>query len=103
PDTAKILAKAGAKVPNTVVNLAANAPKDVLLPKLAGKEAVKERQALQPYLEKAKRTYPGAKKRFLAGLPVGYSFFITTVLRDNAGRRENVFVGVRSIKQGVVS
>jgi uncharacterized protein YegJ (DUF2314 family) len=39
----------------------------------------------------------------LAGLPVGYSFFLTTVLRDKAGREEQMFVGVRSIKRGVVS
>ena len=51
----------------------------------------------QPAVDQARATYPQAKQRFLAGLPANHLFFITTRLRDGAGRVEQVFVAVDSI------
>jgi uncharacterized protein YegJ (DUF2314 family) len=59
-------------------------------------------ESLKPYIEKARRTYPDAKKRFLAGLPQGQWFSLTTKIYDEQGRFEQVFVTVREIKDGVV-
>ena len=59
-------------------------------------------ESLKPYLEKARQTYPEAKKRFLAGLPKGQTFSLTTKIHDEQGRFEQVFVAVREIKDGVV-
>jgi len=59
-------------------------------------------ESLKPYIEKARQTYPEAKKRFLAGLPKGQWFSLTTKIHDEQGRFEQVFVAVREIKDGVV-
>ena len=78
-----------------------DAPKDD--PKLAtGSEGVRKfEEAIKPYVEKARKTYPDAKKRFLKGLPPKQTFFVTTRLRDDGrGLYEQVFVAVRAIKDG---
>ena len=54
--------------------------------------------AIAPYVEKARETYPEAKKRFLVGLPAGQHFFAVTKLQDGSGTTEQVFVAVASIK-----
>ena len=59
-------------------------------------------EAIKPSIEKAKKTYPDAKKRYLAGLPAGQKFYITTRLRDSQGRFEQSFIEVKEIKDGVV-
>jgi uncharacterized protein YegJ (DUF2314 family) len=59
-------------------------------------------EAIKPYVEKALKTYPQAKKRFLAGLPRGHTFYLTTQLRDKAGRHEQTFIEVREIKDGII-
>ena len=53
--------------------------------------------AMKPYEQQARATYPDARRRFLAGLPDRHTFFITTRLRDEEGRNEQVFVAVDSI------
>ena len=58
--------------------------------------------AIAPYVAQAKATYPLAKSKFLAGLPKGQSFFVTTQLRRN-GLVEQVFVAVRSIDGDLIS
>lgn len=58
--------------------------------------------AIAPYVAQAKATYPQAKSKFLAGLPEGQSFFVTTRLRRN-GLVEQVFVAVRSIDGDTIS
>jgi hypothetical protein len=60
-------------------------------------------RAMAPVVAKAMSTYPGAKRRFEAGLPRGQVFFVTTRLRDATGRWEQVFVRVESISQGFVT
>jgi uncharacterized protein YegJ (DUF2314 family) len=59
-------------------------------------------ESLKPYIEKARQTYPDAKKRYLAGLPKGQWFSLTTKIYDGQGRFESVFIAVREIKDGVV-
>lgn len=59
-------------------------------------------ESLKPYIEKARQTYPDAKKRFLAGLPKGQWFSVTTKIYDEQGRFEQVFVEVKEIKDGVI-
>ncbi len=50
-------------------------------------------RAAAPYIVKARKSYPSAKKRFLAGLPPGYLFSLTTKLWDRSHTRfEVVFV-----------
>jgi hypothetical protein len=57
---------------------------------------------IEPYITKARQTYPSAKRRYLAGLPPGESFFVTAVLQDDAGRTEQVFIAVDRISDGVI-
>jgi uncharacterized protein YegJ (DUF2314 family) len=61
-------------------------------------------KAIQPYVTQGRRTYPAAKKRFIAGLPPKYIFSVTTKLYDHLHKTfEIVFVGVDSIKNGRVT
>jgi hypothetical protein len=66
-------------------------------------DAIKQfEESLKPYIEKARKTYPEVKQRFLQGLPRGYHFSITTRIYDEQGRYEQAFVGVKEIKDGVI-
>jgi len=47
--------------------------------------------------------YPDAKRRYLAGLPPGETFFVTTILRDADGNFEQAFLRVDKIKDGAVT
>ena len=64
-------------------------------------------RAIAPYIAKARKTYPAAKKRFQAGLPRGYMFAVAIRLQgiDHA-RKEiqeaQVLVDVYSIKKGTI-
>lgn len=46
-------------------------------------------------VKQARKTLPGVKKRFRAGLPTGQVLFLTTRLFDDDGAFEQVFVRVR--------
>ena len=82
--------------------LSRDAPKDV--PATVAPEALPSfEEAIAPYVAEAKRTYPAAKERFLAGLPDGQSFFVTIRLYDSTGTFEQVFIAVRSIESGVIT
>lgn len=91
-----------AQEPDKLPTLAPNAPVDK-------GQAVKSDQltafetAVKPYVEQARKTYPEAKERFLAGLPAKNFFFVTTRLHDSAGRWEQVFIAVNEIKDGVIT
>lgn len=80
--------------------LAPNAPKDKPTP-IPSPERFE--RAIAPYVAHARATYPQAKKRFLAGLPVGQSFFLTARLSDRKGNVEQVFVAVKTIRDGVAT
>jgi len=60
-------------------------------------------EAIAPYVEKARATWPPVRARFLAGLPEGAALFATVQLRDGAGRMEQVFVQVESIEAGRIN
>ena len=56
-----------------------------------------------PLTEQARATYPDAKRRFLAGELPTHRFFVTTRIYDKAGREEQIFVVVDSIRDGRIS
>jgi hypothetical protein len=58
--------------------------------------------AIAPYVAKARKSYPAAKKRFLVGLPAKHSFFVTARLRDDKGNFELAFIAVDRIREGKV-
>ncbi len=60
-------------------------------------EAARLEEAMKPFVEKAKESYPQAKEQFLAGLAPGHWFFVTARLRDRAGV-EQVFIAVQKIE-----
>ncbi len=84
------------------VSVAPNAPKDKPV-RATGDQVQQFEEAIRPHVEMARKTYPQAKERFLKGLPPKHAFFITTKLRDAAGRFEQVFVAVREIKGDQIS
>lgn len=57
-------------------------------------------KAVEPIIAQARASYPAARDRYLAGLPAGETFFITTRLKDDAGRVEQVFIRVQRIIDG---
>ena len=70
----------------------AEAPKD----RPVREETTKMDRVIAPYVAEAKKTWPGAKKRFLAGLPKGETFFVTVQLHEGE-RMEQCFVRVKKI------
>ena len=58
--------------------------------------------ALAPSIARARATYPGPRRRHPAGLPQRQSFLVTVHLRDEAGRRETVFLAVDSLTRDSV-
>ena len=88
-----------AQEPDKLPVLAPNAPADK--PQRVKQKAFED--AIKPYIEKARKTYPDAKERFLAGLPPKHFFFVTTRLHDSSGHLEQVFIAVKEIKEGTIS
>ena len=78
-------------------HLAPNAPKDQPQTLDSARWARLD-SAIAPLVVQARRTYPTVKQRYLQGLPHGESLFLTTLLRDSAGNREQVFIAVDSIR-----
>src|SRR5437763_13830640 len=68
--------------------LSSNAPQDQPGQIKGNTEVDEFRAAIAPYVEKGRKTYPEAKKRYLAGLPAGQHFFVVTNLRDGSGAFE---------------
>lgn len=60
-------------------------------------------KAIEPYVQKARETYPAAKTRYLAGLPEHHTFFITARIVDATGKVEQVFIRVESIHDGWIA
>jgi len=78
--------------------LSPDAPKDMPLDAKTTKEAEEVEKAIAPYIEKARKTYPDAKKRYLAGLSRGQQFFVVSKLTDKRSRFEQVFISVTGIE-----
>ena len=77
-------------------------PSSDTLVRASGRKPVEDLlRAEQPYIAKARATYPGAKKRYLAGLPRGSTFAVRYRLREAGSHRsEGVFIVVAAIKAG---
>lgn len=54
-------------------------------------------RAIAPLSAAARVSFPAARERFERGLPPHETFFVSTWLRDSAGREELVFVAVDSV------
>jgi uncharacterized protein YegJ (DUF2314 family) len=91
-----------AQEPDKLPVLAPNAPVDKAQPVKSNQQKAFE-EAIKPYVEKALKTYPAAKERFLAGLPAKHFFSVTTRLHDSAGHWEQVFIAVKEIKDGMIT
>lgn len=89
---------AQAPLPTNTAPVAPNAPTD--RPVSVGRYAPDATLAqldrrIAPAVKQARATLPQAKKRFLAGLPTGQAFFLTTRVNDPDGLTEQVFVRVK--------
>jgi uncharacterized protein YegJ (DUF2314 family) len=58
--------------------------------------------AIEPYVQKARATYPAVRERFLAGLPEGSALFVTAQLHDATGNMEQAFIQVETIHDGQI-
>ena len=89
--------------PQPEPQLAPNAPQDS--PVAAAQECMWREidAAIKPYVAQARASWPKARERYLAGLPAGHSLFVTVLLTDQSGRREQVFVAVDGIRDGIIS
>jgi hypothetical protein len=59
-------------------------------------------RAMEPHVQKARGSWPGAKARFIKGLPSGHAMFVTVRLRDERDLREQVFISVDSVVGGAI-
>lgn len=87
----------------TDIYVSPDAPKDKPVDARGAEALRKFDEAIKPYVEKARKTYPEAKGRFLKGLSPKHTFFVTARLYDGAGYFEQVFVAVKEIKDGRIS
>jgi len=58
-------------------------------------------RAIAPFVEQARKSWPGAKKRYLAGLPKGQIFFVTAQLFEGK-QMEQCFLRVTKIAGGQI-
>ena len=79
-----------------------NGRRDQPLTASNGSDAIRMFFAMEPYVAHARASWPDARRRFVAGLPDQYDFFVTTRLRDAQGHIEQAFVAVDSIAGGRV-
>lgn len=82
--------------------LAANAPSDKPV-RGDDQQLARMKLAIAPYVEQALASYPAAKERFLEGLAVGESFFVTIRLVDEQRREEQVFLLVTGIADSTIT
>jgi hypothetical protein len=71
-------------------------PKDRPVQVSSADEFAKLERLIAPYSAQARKTYPEAKRRYLAGLPAGYTFSVTTKLHS-ANAQEIAFIIVDRI------
>ncbi len=87
-----------------IPTLSSNAPVDKPISTSGYDQLQKFIHDTAPFVEKAKATYPEAKRRFLAGLPKGEVFSLTYRLQDPGKRGfEQAFVFVKTIRDGKVA
>ncbi len=90
-------AAASAAPPADPAQAGSNGPADKPVAVSTKAEAEELDRAIAPYSEQARKAYPAAKKRFLAGLPAGDKFAVATKLHS-PGKVETVFVVVQRIE-----
>ena len=90
----------GAPTAERRVNLAANAPADRPIRISSARERDQLFAMLEPCRRVALAAWPDVRRRFAAGLPARHTMFVTTRLRDEAGRVEQVFVAVTLLAAG---
>lgn len=76
--------------------LSNNAPKDKPVEITSLEQLKKLDKKIAPYVKKAKKTLPKAKKKFLSGLKKGEAFFLVTRIFDKDGKYEQVFVRIKN-------
>ena len=76
---------------------APNARRDQPLTASSGSAAIRMFFAMEPYVAHARASWPGARRRFVSGLPDRHTFFVTTRLRDAQGHIEQTFIAVDSV------
>jgi hypothetical protein len=82
----------------------AKTPQDKPVHSEGAQQASDVDRAVAPYVAKARKTYPAAKKRFLTGLPPKYLLSRTTKLWDRSHTKfEVVFVVADKISDGKVT
>jgi hypothetical protein len=85
------------QAPTNTARVASNAPADrpISVGENAPDATLNELdRRIAPAVKQARAMLPQAKKRFLAGLPAGQAFFLTTRVSDPNGLIEQVFVRV---------
>ena len=85
------------------VTLAPNAPADRPVRITTDTAQARLFALMEPYVREARASYPEAKRRYLAGLSPGHTFFVTTRLYDAEGRMEQVFIAVDRIADGRIT
>lgn len=85
------------------VPLSENAPTDKPHHVIGAEQLNKYDSLIAPYVEKAHKTLPKAKKKYKEGLKDGQSFFLTTRIYDSFGSYEQIFVRVTSWEKENVS
>ncbi len=83
--------------------LAPNSPPDKPGNVRGEEQAQRLLKSVAPYIAQARKTWPSAKKRYLAGLPVRHVFFVTVRLVESDGKFEIVFLEVKKIEHGMIS
>lgn len=59
-------------------------------------------EAMQPYVDRARATWPSARARFLRGLALGARLLVTTRITDPFGRSEQSFILVDRITEDLI-
>ncbi len=80
--------------------LAPNAPADQPVVR-RGAALTEQERAIAPLIEQAREAYPGAKRRYLAGLANGEHLFVVTKLHS-PGRQESAYIAVSAINDTTI-
>jgi uncharacterized protein YegJ (DUF2314 family) len=94
---------AGAPLGHAIATLATSGPSDRPVSVRGNDARARFRKRIEPYVKKARASYPGAKRRYLAGLPPGEVFYVTAELVDQERGFEQVFVRVQKIENGTIT
>lgn len=83
--------------------LSANAPTDKPHNLKGTDQLDKYDELIAPYVKKAQKTLPKARKKYSKGLKEGQAFFLTTRIYDADGNYEQIFVRVTKWGNNIIS